>query len=134
MTVVLDSSVAVAAATDERDVGPWARSLLSGELVAPAHWLVEAVGAVRRSWLADRISEDVAAMAVADLARLPVRVVPLGGLVPRVWELRRTVSAPDACYVAVAEGLGVPLATLDRRLTSASGPRCTYLVPPGAGA
>lgn len=129
MTVVLDASVVVAAAIDEQDVGPWARSMLDGELVAPVHWLMEAVGAVRRALLCDRISEDVASLATADLTRLPVRTVPLVGLVPRVWQLRRTVSAADACYVAVAEGLGAPLVTLDHRLSRASGPRCAFLTP-----
>ncbi len=38
----------------------------------------------------------------------------------------------DACYVALAELLGAPLVTLDRRLTRAPGPRCVFLTPPEA--
>lgn len=34
-------------------------------------------------------------------------------------------------YVAVAEALDVPLATLDARLSRASGVRCRFLTPPG---
>jgi predicted nucleic acid-binding protein len=32
--------------------------------------------------------------------------------------------------VALAEALDVPLATLDRRLATASGPRCGFVLPP----
>lgn len=48
----------------------------------------------------------------------------------RVWELRYNVTAYDAWYVAVAEVLGVPVATLDRRLMGAAGPRCAFVIPP----
>jgi predicted nucleic acid-binding protein len=34
-------------------------------------------------------------------------------------------------YVAVAESLGVVLATLDERLGRAPGPRCAFVIPPG---
>jgi predicted nucleic acid-binding protein len=39
------------------------------------------------------------------------------------------VTAYDAAYVALAEELAVPLATLDRRLARAGGPTCTFLLP-----
>lgn len=47
----------------------------------------------------------------------------------RVWSLRHTLTSHDAWYVAVAEALGLPLATLDRRLASAKGPTCEFLLP-----
>jgi predicted nucleic acid-binding protein len=48
----------------------------------------------------------------------------------RAWELRSKVTSYDAWYVAVAEELDLSLATLDRRLAAASGPRCRFLLPP----
>ena len=48
----------------------------------------------------------------------------------RVWALRHNLTAYDAWYVAVAEALDCPLATLDRRLSRASGPACEVLTPP----
>jgi predicted nucleic acid-binding protein len=46
----------------------------------------------------------------------------------RIWELRENVTCYDAWYVAVAEALSAPLATLDIRLTKAPGPHCRFLV------
>jgi predicted nucleic acid-binding protein len=46
----------------------------------------------------------------------------------RVWELRDNVTAHDAAYVVVAESLGCPLLTADRRLANAPGVRCTITV------
>ncbi|GAB4198893.1 MAG: hypothetical protein OHK0013_08590 [Sandaracinaceae bacterium] len=43
-----------------------------------------------------------------------------------MWALRASLTAYDACYVALAEALSCPLATLDTRLARASGPRCRF--------
>jgi predicted nucleic acid-binding protein len=48
----------------------------------------------------------------------------------RIWELRRIVTAYDAWHVAVAELVGAPLATLDRRLTRAQGATNEFTLPP----
>lgn len=47
----------------------------------------------------------------------------------RIWELRHTVTSYDAWYVAIAEALRLPLATLDERLCKARGPACEFLHP-----
>jgi len=62
-------------------------------------------------------------LALADF--LGVRLVryPHGQMLARIWELRNTISAYDAAYVALAEGLDAPLLTCDRRLAGASGHR-----------
>ena len=52
---------------------------------------------------------------------------PLGSS-ERVWELRKNLTCYDAWHVALAEAFELPLATLDRRLATASGPRCEMLL------
>jgi predicted nucleic acid-binding protein len=44
-------------------------------------------------------------------------------LLQRIWQLRDTLTAYDAAYVALAEALGVTLLTRDERLSRASGIR-----------
>lgn len=49
----------------------------------------------------------------------------------RIWELRHNVEIFDGWYVALAEALDAPLATLDTRLAKASGLRCRFLLHSG---
>ena len=65
-----------------------------------------------------------AALALADLAALPLRRAPHRPLLARCWELRDNLTVYDASYVALAEALEVTLLTGDGRLARAPGPRC----------
>ncbi len=127
MTIVVDSSVVVAALTDGDAVGQWARAGLAAEaLAAPAHVYVEVSSVLRRGVLTGRLSAEVGALALRDAVRLPLDVYGFEPFAGRVWELRPSVTAYDAAYVALAEELDAPLWTLDRRLARASGPRCAF--------
>lgn len=131
MTVVLDSSVVVAALIDTGPVGMWAEALLvSGPLAAPHLMPIEAANVLRRSALAGDISADVASLAHEDLLSLRLELFPYSLCATRVWELRSNITAYDASYVALAETLGARLATLDTRLSRTSGTRCEFAVPP----
>ncbi len=77
-----------------------------------------------------RLPQETVARAHDDLLTLIVELFPYEPLARRVWELRENVTPYDAWYVALAEELGVGLATLDRRLAQAVGPRCEFVTPP----
>ncbi len=130
MTLVVDASMVASALTDAGREGAWARTLLaSDELLAPHLMPVEVSNILRRATLAGAISADVAALSLADLLQLPTVLFPYEPFATRTWELRATVTAYDAWYVAIAESLGAGMATLDLRLTRAPGPRCAFVTP-----
>ncbi len=130
MTLIVDASVTVAALVDDGPDGRWAEHRLAGATLAAPHLMpVEAANILRRAALTGDISQDVAALAHTDLLRLRVELLPYAPVAERVWELREAVTAYDAWYVALAEALDAPLATLDRRLSRAPGPRCAFLTP-----
>jgi predicted nucleic acid-binding protein len=132
VTVVVDASVVVAALIDHGRTGLWAESLLLSGQGAGAHLMpVEAANVLRRSASAGDISADVASLAHEDLLSLRLELFPYTPCASRVWELRSNITAYDAWYVALAETLGAKLATLDTRLSRATGPYCDFAVPPG---
>lgn len=112
---------------DDEEAGLQARDLLRAhrELAAPDLIDVETTAVLRRRWLAGTVSDDRFEQAIDDLADIPLARFPTLALMHRAFELRANVTAYDACYVALAEALDWPLYTADRRLTQATGPRCT---------
>ena len=131
MTVVVDASVVVAALVVGGPAGRWAEGVLtsSDHLAAPHLMPVEAANILRRAALAGDITADTAALAHTDLLDLPAELFPYAPVAARAWELRANVSIYDATYVALAEALEAPLATLDARLARAPGPTCRFLLP-----
>jgi predicted nucleic acid-binding protein len=88
------------------------------------HLLYVEVAQVIRRYAANRdIDSERGRMALADLADLALLRYPHDFLLPRIWSLRNNLTAYDAAYVALAEVLGAPLLTRDRRLAAASGHR-----------
>jgi len=130
--VVIDASVVVAAIVDSGETSGWAEHILArGELAAPHLMLAEATNALRRAELAGEISRDAAGLAFRDLVDLPVDLYLFEPFANRVWELRYTVTAYDAWYVALAESLDAPFATLHSRLSRSPGTRCRFETPDG---
>ncbi|RZU32469.1 type II toxin-antitoxin system VapC family toxin [Blastococcus saxobsidens] len=127
---MVDASAVVAALIDGGPDGSWARAGLRAEdLAAPHHVYVEVSNVLRRAVLTGRLGADVGALAHRDLVELPVTCFPFESLADRVWELHPGITAYDAAYVALAEALDAPLWTLDRRLSAAPGPRCSFRLP-----
>jgi predicted nucleic acid-binding protein len=130
VSAVVDASVLVAATTDGGADGTWAEGILAeGDIIAPHLVLAEATNILRRLEASRRLTRLEATAAQQDLVALDLVLVPFEPFAERVWELRRNVTSYDAWYVAVAEASGLPLATLDRRLSRAAGPSCRFRLP-----
>lgn len=133
MSVVVDSSVLVAALVDTGPNGTWAEGMLAhGSLHAPELARVEATNILRRLELAKQLTTAEANAAHEDLMQLDMELLSFDPFADRVWQLRHSVTSCDAWYVAVAEALGLPLATLDGRLSRAKGVACKFLTPSGS--
>ena len=132
MSGVIDASVLVAALIDSGPDGNWAEQFLAGgDLHAPELVRVEAANALRRLELAGKLPASEANAAYEDMLQLSIELLPFEPFAERIWELRHAVTSYDAWYVAVAEALGMPLATLDGRLVGANGPRCRFITAAG---
>ena len=128
--IVVDASVVVSALVDSGPDGSWADEILEEhDLAAPHHVLVESMNILRRALISEQISSDIASMAKGDLMALRIELFAFEPFADRVWELRHETTAYDAWYVALAETLQEPLATLDLRLTRTSSARCRFLTP-----
>lgn len=122
---VCDASAVVAALLDSGPDGQWAADALHVvDLAAPNLIDYEVSNIIRRHELAGLVSTEQALQAHADLLDLPIEYWPYEVLASRVWELRTNLSSYDASYVAVAERIGAPLVTLDRRISRAPNLRC----------
>jgi predicted nucleic acid-binding protein len=130
LSVVIDSSVLVAALVDSGPDGDWAEDVLaSGSLQAPELVLAEATNIFRRLERARLISTPEANSAQDDLMQLDIELFPFEPFASRTWELRHNVTSYDAWYVALAEALELPLATLDEPLSKSNGLACKFLTP-----
>ncbi len=130
MTLVVDATVVVSALIDSGREGAWASEQLArGPLAAPHHMPVEVASVLRRTALHGEISDGLAALALQDLLDVRFELFPFAPFARRAWALRDNVTPYDAWYVALAEALDAPLATLDDRLIRATGCRCTFRCP-----
>lgn len=130
MSIVIDSSVVVAALVDSGPHGIWAEDVLaSNSLYGPELVRAEATNILRRLERAKQITTPEANAAHEDLTQLEIELFAFDPFADRIWRLRHDVTSYDAWYVALAEALTLPLATLDEPLSRAKGPNCKFLTP-----
>jgi predicted nucleic acid-binding protein len=130
VSVVVDSSIIVAALIDTGPNGIWAEQAIEREgLYAPELVRAEVMNILRRFERAKQITPPEANAARDDLMQLEIELFPFDPFSRRIWELRHTVTSYDAWYVAIAEELAFPLVTLDDRLARSKGPRCEFRTP-----
>ena len=124
--IVVDASILANVIGDDGVDGQRARSEVraAGELASPDLVDVETVAVLRKRWIAGTISDQRFVEAIDDLEAIKLERYPALPLMRRSYELRATVTAYDATYVALAEVLGCELLTGDARLGRAPGPRC----------
>ena len=128
--IVSDASVVIAAVSADELHRSWAADVIDDvELAAPHLMPVEVTSRLRRGLTQGEMSEPNVTRAQTVLAELVVEYFPFAPFAARIWQLRHNVTPYDAWYVALAEALDAPLATLDRRLARADGPRCGFLTP-----
>jgi predicted nucleic acid-binding protein len=107
------------------------RALESSQRMHAPHLLdIEVTQVLRRLVQRKEITIARAEQALHDLAQLLIERHEHRALLPRVWQLRDSLTAYDAAYVALAEALEAPLLTCDAKLAGARGHRATIeLVP-----
>lgn len=127
--LVVDASVLAPALADEGEDGDLFRQRIRGAtIVGPDLLRLEVASVLRRQLAIGSLSGQQAANAVEDLLALPLVVYPTAPLLSRAWELRDNMTVYDGCYVALAEAIGCPIVTADRRMANAPGSRCEFEV------
>jgi predicted nucleic acid-binding protein len=130
LSTVVDASVLVAALVDTGPHGVWAEDVLArGSLHAPELARAEATNILRRLERAKLITTPEANGAHDDLMQLDIDSFSFEPFADRIWELRHNVTSYNAWYVALAEALKLPLATLDEALSKSNGVACEFLTP-----
>jgi predicted nucleic acid-binding protein len=119
--IVLDASAAVELVFATSPGAAVAHRLRGKTVHTPAHFDVEVVGAIRRAVVRRLISDHEGLVAVADFQSLPLRRWPTKPFAVRAYQLRRTHTVADGVYIALAEGLDVPLITCDAQLAQSHG-------------
>jgi len=126
--IVADASAVVAALVRK---GPARQVLASAVIHAPHHLDVEVMSVFRCLHRAGTLAESEVENCLAAFHALGIRRSGHRPLLAGVWRLRHNLSAYDATYVSLAEVLGCPLLTADRRLAAAPGPECAIQLLPG---
>lgn len=124
--IVVDASALASMLTYTDERGRVARAVLGRdpEWAAPEHWEAEVFSVLRGLLLGGKISEQVALSAVSRLPHMGVDHVSLDSLLLRMWQMRASISAYDAPYVALAAARDLTMVTCDGRLARAATSFC----------
>ena len=122
---VIDASTVMRALVDGNESAlDWLGRIRADELAGawPELAVVEVANGLTTLVRAGRLSDVLARRTLVSALDLPIRAESLAVLVSAALgvALLRGLSAYDACYVVLAETLGGPLVTADRRLAAAT--------------
>ena len=113
--IVIDASAMIQVLVG-RDPDPALLDGVAGDLAAPHILDVEVLSALRGMVLGGVLPLEAAESARRSYADLVITRYEAALLADRVWALRNQYTSYDAMYLALAEGLGAPLVTCDRKL------------------
>jgi predicted nucleic acid-binding protein len=121
--IVVDASALVDALLPTRPAPPLSERILIPDQTLHAPHLIdlEIAQVLRRYARTGQVSIERCRAALTDLGELPLMRHPHGLFLARIWDLRDTLTAYDAAYVALAEALDAPLLTRDQRLANSVG-------------
>ncbi|MGH3813597.1 MAG: type II toxin-antitoxin system VapC family toxin [Pseudonocardiaceae bacterium] len=121
ITFVLDTSAMVELFVRDEVDPDLRRRILAGSGVAPELIDLESANVLRRMVRRREIAPPEADEALGEIRDSPVTRIPHRPLISRVWELRETLTAYDAAYVALAELFAAPILTCDAKLARSNG-------------
>lgn len=114
--LVVDNSIIVYVLLEGRGSDLLRRRLSAPRTLHAPHVIdYEFANALRGLLLGGRITEADVDTARADFVDLPIRRYPGAVTAERTWALRHNFNACDAAYIALAELLGAPLLTGDKK-------------------
>ncbi len=133
MTVVDTSAVIDLVFDPDAPTAPVAG--MPANAAAPDVLVFEFLAVCRRDVRRGVMPVSRAESAIADLGDMSIELFPCLPLRERTWELQANLSPADALFVALAERLGEPLLTSDKRLAAAAREHASIeTIEPGAGA
>lgn len=132
--IVADSSAVIAFLTDQSATGQFvAATIAATNLAYPSLLPFEVTSALRRLCQRGIVEPRAAQTALHRTNELGGTIFQFEELADRVWQLRDSLTAYDAAYVALAELIDAPLLTFDQRLLTAPGTRCRFVTAPTDG-
>jgi predicted nucleic acid-binding protein len=90
-------------------------------LHAPCLLDLEVAQVLRRLVQLKEITAERAQEALDDHAALLIERATHEGFLPRIWELRASLTAYDAAYISLGEALDAPVLSCDRKLARSHG-------------
>jgi len=116
--IVLDASAVVELLTNGVLADSLRRDLAGRDdaFIVPHLLDIEVVSAIRRLVAGQRLDSHRSEQFLTGLAALPAERYGHTPLLGRIWELRRTFTAYDAAYIALAEATNSVLYTCDEKL------------------